>query len=436
MRLRLAALPVVAALVAAGAARAAEPLPKQLEGVGVEEHLGRKLDLDIPFVDEHGKGTLLRDAFRDGRPVLLTLNYYRCKMLCNLQLNALTEALRGLSWTPGREFRVVTVTIDHREGPKLAAEKRKSHLTELGRGEVDWSFLIGTEANIRRLAHEVGFGFKYDKDLDQYAHPAVIQFLSPEGKLTRYIYGIDYQPRDLKFALIEASDGKVGTTVDRVILSCFHYDSSSGRYAPFALGIMRLGGVAHAAPARGAPGHPLGARSRRRSTRRDAGGIPPARGAGKEAPEARRRHVKTKRRFRDRCPAARPHLDARGWPRPAAERHDTLFYFILYISAIVVRPLVIGLTVLFAVKYRRRSEGQRTARSPETSRLEIVWSVIPARILAGASSSGASRASSTCRCRPATRSTSASPPRSGSGPSTTRRTASAPTSWWCRWAAR
>ncbi len=239
------ALLLLALSLASARARAEEALPRKLQGVTVEERLGAQVDLGLRLRDQTGREVALADYFRDGKPVLLTLNYYRCKMLCNLQLNALTAGLRGLEWTAGDRFRIVTVSIDHRESSKLASEKRAAHLRALGRGAaVDWSFLVGDERSVRRLADQVGFGYRYDRESDQFAHPAAIMFLSPLGKVSRYLYGIEYRPRDLKFALIEAAEGRVGSVADRLILSCFHYDSSSGRYGPFAFGIMRLSGAA------------------------------------------------------------------------------------------------------------------------------------------------------------------------------------------------
>lgn len=235
----------VALLVAStGDVRAEEQLPRQLEGVGVEERLGALLDPETPFTDHTGKAVKLGDYFDDEVPVLLTLNYYRCKMLCNLQLNAVIEGLRGLEWKPGENFRIVTISIDPREGWELGRDKRASYLRELGRGDdLDWSFLVGKDEEIRKVAASVGFNYKYDEEQDQYAHTAAIFFLSPEGKVSRYLYGIDYPSQSLKFALMEASEGRIGSTVDKVILSCFHYDASIGAYGPFAFGIMRLGGI-------------------------------------------------------------------------------------------------------------------------------------------------------------------------------------------------
>jgi len=235
---------IVAIVALAGTAHALERLPKKLEGITVKEQLGKLADLDATFTDHDGRAVTLRDYFDGERPVLLTLNYYRCPTLCSIQLNALTRALRKLEWAPGENYRVVTISIDHREKPKLARKKRASYLSDLGRGaDADWSFLVGTKPMVRRIADSVGFGFRYDPEQDQYAHPAVATFLSPRGKISRYVYGLEFDQRDLKFALMEASEGKVGSTVDKLILSCFHYDASTGRYGAWAFGIMRLGGA-------------------------------------------------------------------------------------------------------------------------------------------------------------------------------------------------
>jgi protein SCO1/2 len=218
-------------------------VPYQLQNVAVSEQLGRQVDPDLPFTDHNGKDVRIGDYLTDDKPVLLTLNYYSCATLCSLQLNALLEGLKELEWNAGEEFRIVTVSIDHREDAKLAAQKRKTYLAELGRGELDWSFLVGTEENIATLAETIGFSFQYDAVSDQYAHPALLTFLAESGIVTRYIYGIQYPARDLKFALIETAEGRVGSPVDKLILSCFRYDSTAGRYTATIFGIARLGGV-------------------------------------------------------------------------------------------------------------------------------------------------------------------------------------------------
>jgi protein SCO1/2 len=233
----------VGVAVQPAAAWAAEPVPAALRGVGVDERLGASIDRQLAFTDHNGRAVKIGDYLGDGKPVLLTLNYYMCPTLCNLQLNALNDGLRALSWAPGDKYRIVTVSIDPREGPELAKGKRGMYLESLGRGEVDWTFLVGTEQNIRALADQVGFRYEYDAKQDQYGHALVLTFLSPEGMVARYLYGMEYSARDLKFALMEASEGRLGSPADKLILSCFHYDATLGAYGPFAMGIMRLGGL-------------------------------------------------------------------------------------------------------------------------------------------------------------------------------------------------
>lgn len=225
-------------------AESTELLDPAVNEVTVDEQLGEKLDPDIEFVDHQGKTVKLGSYFTGDRPILLTLNYYRCPGLCNIQLNAITDTLRELDWTPGDDnFRMLTFSIDPRENTELAKSKRRGHLKSLGRGDdVDWAFHTGSALNIKLLAAQLGVGYAYDKAQDQYGHPPVIMFISPEGKVARYLYGLTYTAKDVKFALLEAAEGRVGSTVERLILSCFHYDATLGKYGPFAMGIMRLAG--------------------------------------------------------------------------------------------------------------------------------------------------------------------------------------------------
>ena len=237
--------------LATSLAGAAEPLPKQLEGVELQQKLGNHVPLDLPFTNHNGERVTLRQLFADGKPILLTLNYYRCKTLCSLELGALLRGLRRLDYTPGREFKIITASIDHREPWSLAQGKRTSYLAEYGRGnDVDWSFLVGEEASVMALTSAVGFYFKYLPDQDQFAHQAVLFVLSPEGKIVRYLDGLGeggpdgltISSRDLRFALMDASNGKVGSFLEKFIQSCFHYDASLGKYSMFAMGVMRIGG--------------------------------------------------------------------------------------------------------------------------------------------------------------------------------------------------
>lgn len=220
-----------------------EDVPEQMRGVDIEDKRGAQVSTDLRFVDHEGAEVALSDLLGGQKPVLLTMNYYQCRMLCTEQLNGLVKSLRLLDWTAGDQFRMVTVSIDHHEGPKLAASKRKSYLFELGRDEADWHFLTGRKESIAALAAQVGFQFKYDKETGQYAHPPAIMFLSPDGRVMQYLFGKEFSARTLKFALMDASEGKTATVLERLAWTCFHYDEQSGEYTPYAMGIMRLGGA-------------------------------------------------------------------------------------------------------------------------------------------------------------------------------------------------
>jgi len=252
-------------------AQLAGPVPEPLQEVGVTEHLDAVLPLDMQLVDDAGRTVRLGDYFDGKRPVILTLNYYRCAMLCNLQLNGFVEGLKGLGWTPGQEFEVVTVSINPRETPTLARMKKQSYLTELERpsAAAGWHFTTAREAEIRRLTETVGFRYTYDPREDQYAHAAALMVVTPDGRVARYLYGIEYPPRDLRLALLEASRGEIGSPWDQVLLFCFHYDPSSRQYAPVAMNIMRLGGGVTVVALGSALGL-LWARDLRRKKSRDA----------------------------------------------------------------------------------------------------------------------------------------------------------------------
>jgi len=222
----------------------ASQMPTELAAVDVEEHLDALVDPALTFRSDDGSEVTMGELLVGDVPTMLTLNYFTCETLCSLQLNAVLDGLRELDWVPGEEFRVVTVSIDPNEDAALAASKKANYLSSLGKGDnVEWHFLTGEQEAITSLADTVGFRYSYDKKTGQYAHPAVIAFISPEGKVARYVYGVRYTAMDLKFALMEAAAGRVGSPAERLILSCFRYDESVGKYTPFAFGIMRLGGV-------------------------------------------------------------------------------------------------------------------------------------------------------------------------------------------------
>jgi protein SCO1/2 len=241
-------LAVVLAWGASASAQLAGPVPPQLENVGVEEHLEAQLPLDLEFVDSRGETVRLGSYFDGDRPIILTLNYYRCPMLCGLQLNGVVDGLKELKWSLGDEFDMVTISIDPLETPTLARQKKQNYLAYYGRqGAAEgWHFLTGRASNIERLAETVGFSFQYDEERGEYAHSAVIFVVTPDGRVARYLYGIEYPARDLRLALLEASEGRIGGAIDHVILYCYHYDPTGRRYAPVAMNIMRVGGGATA----------------------------------------------------------------------------------------------------------------------------------------------------------------------------------------------
>ena len=219
-------------------------VPEQMAGIVQDDNRGSSIDLDLEFIDEDGKTVTLRNYFTDDRPVLLTMNYYMCTMLCTEVLNGLVDGLRGLDWTPGEKFRVVTVSIDERETASLAAKKKRAYLEALSRDGADWHFLTGSKASIDALSKATGFAFRYDDETDQFAHPPTIMFVSPNGIITQYLMGKMFDPDSIRWALMDASEGTIGSTFERLAWSCFHYDDKTGQYTPYAMGIMRLGGAA------------------------------------------------------------------------------------------------------------------------------------------------------------------------------------------------
>ena len=245
-------LAVFAALLWMGAgiayAQLAEQVPEVLEEVGVTEHPNAKLPLNLEFRNEDGDWVELGSFFDGERPVILTLNYYRCPMLCGLMLNGVVDGLEAMAWTPGEEFEIVTISINPLETPELAKAKKQNYLKRLDRPEVagGWHFMTGRELEIKRLAETVGFSYTYDPVSQEYAHAAAIFVCTPEGRVARYLYGIEYPAKRLKFALLEAAEGTIGSTLDQLILYCYHYDPTNRRYSPVAMNIMRLGGGATA----------------------------------------------------------------------------------------------------------------------------------------------------------------------------------------------
>jgi protein SCO1/2 len=221
-------------------------LPPALREVKIEQRLNEQVPLDLQFRDETGRTVRLSEYINGSKPIILSLVFYKCPMLCNQILTGLLGALRSQSFDAGREFEVLTVSFDPRETPEIASEKKQSFIARYNRpgAESGWHFLTGDQESIRRLTDAVGFRYNFDEKTNQFAHASGIMVMTPSGKLSRYFYGIEYNPRDLRLGLVEASDNQIGSSVDQLLLYCYHYDPATGRYGPVVMNIMRLGGVA------------------------------------------------------------------------------------------------------------------------------------------------------------------------------------------------
>jgi protein SCO1/2 len=223
-------------------------LPSTLQKVGLEQKLNSQLPFDAEFKDENGNAVKLGDYFGKGKPVVLALVYYECPMLCNEVLNGLTGSLKGISFDAGKDFDVVAISFDARENGKteLAKNKKASYMARYGRPgtEQGWHFLTGEQSEIDKVTQSVGFNYQFDKATNQFAHAGGIMVVTPEGKLSRYLYGIDYSPKDLKFSLMDSAQNKIGNPVEQLYLYCFHYDPSSGKYGLAILSVLRLMAVA------------------------------------------------------------------------------------------------------------------------------------------------------------------------------------------------
>jgi protein SCO1/2 len=242
---KVSAIVLLAMLSSSCFSQVIEDNPADLKGMDIEEKLGQQIPMDLRFVNDKGDTVALGNYFTGDKPALLVLAYYSCPMLCNLVLNGVNKSLRELSYTPGDNFRFLTVSFDPRETYELAAAKKKNYVGDLGRAGSDsgWTFFVGEENQSRALADAVGFHYFWDETTKQYAHPAVVFVLTPNGTISRYLYGIEFPSRDVKLALLEASEGKTGNTIDRLLLYCYHYDPDSRGYVVFAGNIMRLGGA-------------------------------------------------------------------------------------------------------------------------------------------------------------------------------------------------
>ncbi len=246
---RALAVAILLGILLAPAARADSPnaaaLPKALEGVGFDQRLGEPLPLDLALRDEDGREVALGTFFGE-RSVVLALVYYECPMLCTLVLNGLTGALKGVGLTPGQDFEVVVVSFDPRETHELARAKKAAYLDRYGRPETApaWHFLTGSPTAIERLTAAAGFRYAWDEAAKQFAHPSGVLTATPGGRISRYLFGTDPAPRDLRLALVESAGGKIGTFTDQVLLYCYHYNPATGRYNAAVMNVVRAGALA------------------------------------------------------------------------------------------------------------------------------------------------------------------------------------------------
>ena len=220
-------------------------LPKEFQGVGVEEHLGQQLNMSLPFVDDNGNKVTLGSYFNSGKPVILAMVYYSCPSLCNYHMNGLTEVFKDLKWTIGQDFDVVFVSMYSKEQFDLAAPKKANYIEEYGRPQSvnGWHLLTGEEENIQALAKQLGFKFKWIPEQEQFSHVSVAYAVTPGGKISRYLYGIRPETQTMKLALLEASKGQIGTFVEQVLLYCFHFNPQKNKYTLYAWNIMQMGAI-------------------------------------------------------------------------------------------------------------------------------------------------------------------------------------------------
>ena len=245
MRLALAQ-PPSAFMQAEKSGPASQTDAANLKDIGIDQHLDTQIPLNLQFKDENGATVSLGDYFKKGRPVILTFVYYQCPMLCSEVMNGLNSAMQVMKFSAGQEYEVVTVSIDPRDTPEMAKEKKASYLKEYNRpgAEDGWHFLTGNPDGVAALAKVSGWKYRWDPKLQQFVHAAGIMIVTPQGKLAQYYYGIEYSPKDLRLGLIEASQDRIGNLVDQVVLYCYHYDPHTGKYDAVIANILRVAGAA------------------------------------------------------------------------------------------------------------------------------------------------------------------------------------------------
>ena len=237
-------LALPAQTIPGGVGPSAATMPSALENVGFEPQLNAQVPLDVPFQDESSRSVQLRDYFH-GKPLVLAFVYYRCPMLCNQVQQGVVGTLRMLSFSPGRDYEVVFISFDPRETPEMAAEKKKAALSRFGRRETEsgWHFLTGGRESIDRVTAAANFRYSFSAKTGLFAHASGVLLLTPDGRISRYFYGVEYPGRDMRLGLVDASQGKIGTPIDHVLLFCYQYDPSTAAYSAAILRLVRLGGV-------------------------------------------------------------------------------------------------------------------------------------------------------------------------------------------------
>jgi protein SCO1 len=218
--------------------------PPYLTNVGIEQHLDGQVPPDLAFVDDTGRGVKLGDYFGK-KPLILNLVYYNCPMLCGEELAGISSALKVVKFDVGKEFEILTVSFNPKETPILAAAKKQEYVKRYGRpnASAGWHFLTGPAESINALTKVVGFQYQYDESKNQYAHATAIMVLTPQGRISRYFYGVEFPPKDLRMGLVEASEGKIGNAVDQVLLYCYHYDPAAGKYGAVVSNMLKVGGA-------------------------------------------------------------------------------------------------------------------------------------------------------------------------------------------------
>jgi cytochrome c oxidase subunit II len=351
---RMALLSAFCLLLFAAPAFAQAGKPVRPADIGFEQRLDEQVPLDLNFRDEMERTVRLGDYF-SGRPVILALVYYECPLLCNQVLTGLTHSLKTLSFDAGKEFEIVIVSFNPRETPLLASAKKRTYLNDYARPAtaVGWHFLTGDPKAIEALTRAVGFRYLYDAGLNQYAHASGIMVLTPEGRLSRYFYGIEYAPRDLRLGLIEASANRIGTPVDQLLLLCYQYDPTTGKYSAAVLNALRIGGIITLF-----------------------------------AVVILLVVLQHKAKGRNRPDAAENPINLRLLPflfplpfmpeeaSTVAGKVDELYIFLVAI-AVFFSILIAGLELFFAIKYRRRSPDEFPPASTSSLKLELTWTVIP-----------------------------------------------------------